>query len=300
MRILALVSLVLTGLLPVCRAESRTLRVVTTSEDLASIVRAVGGDAVSVASLSSGEQDLHLVEPRPSMVMKLKNADVLVKVGMDIDMWVDALISSARNERIFYGAPGYVDASVGVGLLQTPEGKIDGSMGDIHLYGNPHYWLDPVHGKVMARHIAGVLSTLSPERAALFDDRRKRFDAEIDRKLEEWRERLAPLKGTPLVTYHNSWVYFAARFGFEIVGNIEPKPGIPPTPAHLARLVDVMVARGARVILVDPFFPLQGPRAVSERTGARILVVPSSVGGRPGIKTYFDLFDHIVGQLAGA
>ncbi|MFC1679656.1 metal ABC transporter substrate-binding protein [Elusimicrobiota bacterium] len=290
--------LALALLLGASQAAQSKLRVVTTSEDLAYIARRVGGDRVRVTSLSSGDQDLHLVEPRPSMVMKVKRAHVFVRIGLDIDMWADALLAAARNKRVAFGSPGYVDASVGMPLMQIPKGKVDGSMGDIHVYGNPHYWLDPLNSDDMSKNIMDGLCRVEPEHCSEFKANRRAFLEDLVTKLREWGKIMAPHKGARLVTYHNSWVYFARRFDLEIVGNIEPKPGIPPTPSHLRKLIDTMESTGAKVIMSEVYFPKRGPQKVAAKTGAKVLSVPSSVGGLKGIDTIFDLFDHITSRLA--
>jgi ABC-type Zn uptake system ZnuABC Zn-binding protein ZnuA len=295
-------SLILTlalGLLLPAAAQAR-LRVVTTTTDLKWLAEAVGGDLVSAESLSSGDQDIHFVEPRPSMVVRLKRADVLVRAGLDLDMWADSLVAAARNGKVVYGAPGYVDTSVGVELLQVPAGKVDAAMGDIHIYGNPHYWLDPANAAVISKNIEEGLARGDPANAAVYAENRKKFLAELDAKLKEWSAKAAPLKGLKVVTYHNSWVYFARRFGLELFGNIEPKPGLPPSPSHLKKLISMMKAERVPAIMAEACFPLSGPRMVAEKTGARLLVVPSSVGGLPGVKTYFDVFDRVLEQLLEA
>jgi ABC-type Zn uptake system ZnuABC Zn-binding protein ZnuA len=287
------------GLLLPAAAQAR-LRVVTTTTDLKWLTEAVGGDLVSAESLSSGDQDIHFVEPRPSMVVRLKRADVLVRTGLDLDMWADSLVAAARNGKVVYGAPGYVDTSVGIDLLQIPTGKVDAAMGDLHIYGNPHYWLDPANAAVIAKNIEDGLARVDPANAAVFAENRKKFLAALEAKLQEWEKKAAPLKGLRVVTYHNSWVYFARRFGLTIAGNIEPKPGLPPSPAHLERLIAMMKAQRVPAIMAEGCFPFSGPRMVAEKTGARLLVVPSSVGGLPGVKTYFDVFDRVLGQLLEA
>jgi len=209
------------------------LKVMTTTSDLAWLTQRIGGDRVSVESISTGDQDLHFVEPRPSMVVKLRRADMLVRIGLDQDMWADSLVAAARNGKIVYGAPGYVDTSVGIKVLQVPTGRVDAAMGDIHIFGNPHYWLDPANSAIMARNIAAGLARLDPSGAPVYEANLTSYKKELDARLEKWREAMAPLKGTKIVTYHNSWIYFAGAFGLEIVENIEPKPGIPPSPAHI-------------------------------------------------------------------
>ena len=281
-------------------AAQAGLRVVTTTTDLKWLVEAVGGDLVSVESLSSGGQDIHFVEPRPSMVVKLKRADVLVRTGLDLDMWADSLGAAARNGRVVYGAPGYVDTSVGIDLLQIPTGKVDAAMGDLHIYGNPHYWLDPANAAVIAKNIEDGLARVDPTGAAVYAENRRKFLAALDAKLKEWEKKAAPLKGLKVVTYHNSWVYFARRFGLELFGNIEPKPGLPPSPSHVNKLIAMMKEKGAGIIMAESYFPLKGARMVADKTGARLVVVPSSAGGLPGVRTYFDVFDQVLDALLDA
>ncbi len=274
------------------------LKVVAITSDLKYLVEKVGGERVSVASLSSGDQDLHVVEPKPSMVVKLRRADMLVRIGLDQDMWADSLIAASRNGKIVYGAPGYVDTSVGITVLQVPTGKVDASMGDIHVFGNPHYWLDPANSAIMARNIMEGLVRLDPAGRAFYAANLEAYKKELDAKLKEWREKMAPAKGMRVVTYHNSWIYFARAFGLEIVENIEPKPGIPPSPVHIEKVIGAIEKTGAKYILVESFYPLKGPEAIARRTGARVLVVPSSAGGLPGVRTYLDVFDFLVGKLS--
>jgi len=276
------------------------VRVITSSQDLESIAKIIGGDKAVVESLATGDLDLHLVEPRPSMVFKVRQADMVIRIGMDLDMWMDSIIAAARNKNVTYGSPGYVDVSAGIPKLQVPEGKVDASMGDIHIFGNPHYWLDPVNGISMAETIMKGFIRVSPENEAVFRKNYTAFVKDLGDKIDEWDKKMEPFAGRTLVTYHNSWIYFSQRFHLDIVGNVEPKPGLPPTPSHLAKLIETVKAKQAKVILVDTFFPLQGPRKVAEKTGASILVVPSSVGGKPNVKNYFDLFDAIINELVSA
>ncbi len=276
------------------RAE---IKVVTASTDLKYICERLGGPEVKVESLASGDQDLHMVEPRPSMVFKLKKADMVVRVGLDLDMWFDSLINAAKNRRLFYGAPGYVDASAGVPLLEKPEGKVDASMGDIHIYGNPHYWLDPANAKIMAANILVGLKRVAPDKAAVFEANHAAFIKELDARLEGWRRRAAAVKGLKVVTYHGSWPYFGRRFGLEVIGHVEPKPGIPPTAAHLEALVLKMKAEGARVILTESYYPRKGPDFLAGKTGAAILTAAVSAGGTKEVKTYFDVFDKVLEAL---
>jgi len=276
------------------------VKVITASTDLKYICERIGGELVKVESLASGDQDLHMVEPRPSMVFKLKKADMVVRVGLDLDMWLDSLINAAKNGRLFYGQPGYVDASVGIPLLEKPEGKVDASMGDIHIYGNPHYWLDPANGKVMAKNILAGLKRAMPEHAARLDSNYAQFAQELDSRLDGWTRRMAPLKGLKIVTYHSSWPYFAARFGLDVAGHVEPKPGIPPSASHLDGLVKKMKAENIRVILTETYYPRKGPDFLAGKTGARVVTAPVSAGGAGGMKTYFDVFDRVIEGLEKA
>ncbi|OGS06660.1 MAG: hypothetical protein A2270_01415 [Elusimicrobia bacterium RIFOXYA12_FULL_51_18] len=276
------------------------LKVITASTDLKYICERIGGDLVKVESMASGSQDLHMVEPRPSMVFKLKKADMVVRVGLDLDMWLDSLINAAKNGRLFYGQLGYVDASAGVPLLEKPEGKVDASMGDIHIYGNPHYWLDPANAKVMARNILAGLKRAMPDQTAKFDANYAEFVKDTDTKLDEWTRRMAPLKGLKIITYHSSWPYFASRFGLMVAGHIEPKPGIPPSASHLDSLLKKMKAENIRVILTESYYPRKGPDFLAGKTGAAVVTAPVSVGGEDGVKTYFDVFDHVVAGLEKA
>lgn len=279
------------------RAE---IKVVTASSDLKYICERVGGAEVKAESLASGDQDLHMVEPRPSMVFKLKKADLVVRVGLDLDMWFDSLINAAKNKRLFYGAPGYVDASAGVPLLEKPEGKVDASMGDIHIYGNPHYWLDPANAKIMAGNILAGLKRAAPEKAAMFEANYAAFIKETDEKLAGWQQRMAPLKGLKIVTYHSSWPYLAARFGLEVAGHVEPKPGIPPSASHLDGLVKKMKAEDIKVILTESYYPRKGPDFLAGKTGAAVVTAAVSAGGARDVKTYFDVFERVVTELEKA
>ncbi|MEW6608670.1 MAG: metal ABC transporter substrate-binding protein [bacterium] len=276
------------------------INVVTTTTDLADLVKVVGGDRVEVVSLSRGSQDPHFVEPKPSMVIQLKKADMLVKMGMDLDMWVDGLIAAARNKKIIYGEKGYVDASVNIERLEVPKEKIDGSMGDIHIYGNPHYQTDPASAKPMTKNILEGLCRISNKDCNYFKHNRQEYLKKLDEKIGTWTTMLAKFKGSNIVTYHNSWPYFAKRFGLNVIEHIEPKPGIPPSAAHLSSLIKVMKEKKVKVILVEPYFPLKGCQMVARETGAKILIFPPSVGGVKEVQDFLELFDYNINQLAKA
>lgn len=273
------------------------IKVVTTTEDLKSLVEYIGGDRVSVVSLSKGSQDIHQIEPRPSMVIELRDANMLVKIGMDLDMWVDSLVETARNSNLFYGKSGYCDASVGIKKLEVPKGKVDASMGDIHIYGNPHYLLSPENAKIVSKNIFNTLCRISPENKEYFKENRNNFLLNLEKKISEWKEKISKYKGTKIITYHNSWPYFAKEFGFEIAGYVEPKPGIPPSPSHIAKLIETIKNEDAKLLFVEPYFPLKAPKMISQKTGIKILVLPNQTGGVKGVNNYFELFDYIIKKI---
>jgi ABC-type Zn uptake system ZnuABC Zn-binding protein ZnuA len=225
---------------------------------------------------------------------------VFVKVGLDLEVWAQLLTDGARNAKIRPGAVGYVDASTGAEILELPTGKLDRSMGDIHAFGNPHYWLDPQNGKVVAHNIAEALKRVAPGDADVFDQNEKRFSAQLDEKLARWLQLMAPYQGTKVVTYHNSWPNFMHRFGLNVVDYLEPKPGVPPSPAHLASLIGKMNSEGVKVVIQEPYFDQKVGKFVAEKTGAKLLVLSPSVGGEEGINTYPDLFDRNLQKLLAA
>ncbi|HUV04737.1 MAG TPA: metal ABC transporter substrate-binding protein [Armatimonadota bacterium] len=276
------------------------INVVTTTPDLADIARSIGGSKVSAISLARGDQDMHFVEPRPSMVNYLRKADLFVRVGMDLDIWAQGLVDAARNKKIVYGAQGYVDASTGIRKLEIPTVKLDPSMGHIHIYGNPHYWLDPANGKVIARSILAGLIRVSPGDEAYFRGNYESFANKLDKAISAWKKRLAPFDGAKVVTYHKSWAYFNNRFGLVEFGNVEPKPGIPPSPSHVNSLIKRMKGARVKVILMEPFYPRKFPQMIARETGAKLLIVPTSVGAMKGADSYFELFDHLANQVADA
>ena len=282
-------------------AQSK-LRVVTSTEDLASIAREVGGDRVDVVALAKGYQDPHFVEPKPSFILAMNRADLYIAVGRDLEIgWLPPLLTSSRNSKIQPGALGYLDASLNVRILEIPTGQTTRAMGDVHPLGNPHYWLEPGNGRLIAQAIRDRLSELSPADAANFLERYDDFDRRLGTAETKWDAAMAPHKGTKLVTYHRSWPNFMERFGFEVIGYVEPKPGIPPSPAHTIALIDEMTRGGVRLIVIEPYFSPRTPRAIAGRlAGGQVLVLAPSVGGAKEVTDYIQLFDYNVGLLAGA
>ncbi len=276
------------------------LRVLTTTEDLAAITREVGGSLVEVESLTRGAQNPHYLDARPSLILKASRADLLILIGMELESgWVPSLLVGARNRNIQPGSTGYLDLSSEIEPLDVPV-TVDRSQGDVHPSGNPHYWLDPENGKIMARVIGQRLIELIPSETDTIRRRVDSFHRRLDEALSGWLSRMQPFFGRKIVTYHNSWAYFVRRFRLQVVGHMEPKPGIPPSPAHLNSLITNMKREDVRVVLMEPYFSPAIPELLSRETGAQVLTLPPSVGGQEGIKTYVDLFDHLTEQLASA
>ncbi|HVH58191.1 MAG TPA: metal ABC transporter substrate-binding protein [Vicinamibacterales bacterium] len=279
------------------RAGAQT-KVVTTTEDLASLVKEIGGEKVSVESLARGYQDPHFVEAKPSFVIKLHSADLLAVVGRELEVaWLPPLITQSRNSKVAPGGPGYLDASETVKILDIPTGQITRAMGDVHPQGNPHYWLDPGNGRRIAKAIEGKLGQLSPKDAAFFAQRYADFDRRLTEAEGRWKAALAPYKGAKIVTYHRSWPNFADAFGLDVVGYVEPKPGIPPSPAHTLTLMEEMKRQGIKLILVEPYFDMKTPNAIGRDTGAKVLVMTPSVGGVKEASDYIKLFDYDINLL---
>ena len=282
------------------RAASK-LKVVTTTEDLASLAREVGGDHVEVEAIARGYQDPHFVEAKPSFILKLNRADLLIVVGLQLEIgWLPPLITQSRNPRIQLGTPGYLDVSQFCEVLEIPAGQITRAMGDVHPLGNPHYWLEPQNGRRIAQGIANKLADLRPQEAAYFQQRFQDFSNRLTAAEKVWDQRMAPYRGREVVTYHRSWPNFAKRFGLEVVGYVEPKPGIPPSPSHTLELINMMRREKIKLILVEPYFDLKTPNAVGRETGAQVVVLLPSVGGEKEVTDYFKLFDYDIGLLVAA
>src|SRR6476660_6978209 len=225
-----------------------TIKVVTTTTDLKSITELIGGDKVSVSSIATGYQNPHFVDPKPSYIIGLSKADLFVTVCLDLEIgWSPQLLTSSRNTKIQKGAEGYVDASKGNGLLQVPS-SANRAEGDIHIYGNPHYWLDPLNGKVIARNITNGLERIDPSNKSFYEANLQSFFGKVDLKLKEWTAKMAPYKGSKIIAYHNEWVYFERRFGLQIVDFMEPKPGIPPSPSQLVKVIKEVQSNNIKVI----------------------------------------------------
>jgi zinc/manganese transport system substrate-binding protein len=279
----------------------KKIKVVTTTEDLAALTREIGGERVEVKSISRGYQDPHFVESKPSYILELSKADMLVFVGLDLEIgWLPNVLTGARNPKIQRGKPGHVDASRGIQVQELPTGRITREMGDIHAYGNPHYWLDPANARVITQNIADGLKALDPDGAQTYEKRRQDFLARLDRKVAEWRAKMQAYKGLHVVAYHNSWPYFARAFGLVVDEFLEPKPGIPPSPSHIAAVIQAMKRGGVKIILIEPYFSRKVPDLVASKSGGRVVELLPSVGGKKEVSSYFDLFDYNIRQLIEA
>ncbi len=281
------------------------LRVVGSSTDLTAIAKEIGKDRISVYAPFPGyqEPELWVEEVFPSWIVKAARADMYIRIGLFADVWAEALITDARNPRIDPGAPGHVDASEGVRVLEVPSGSVSRSLGEIHIQGNPHYLLDPLNAKVVADNILRSFVAIAPEDAAFFEANAADFKRRIDEALPKWLEMAAPLRGMKLAAYHKTWSYFVDRFGLDVVGYVEPKPGIEPSPQDIRNLTSSMVREKARLIIHAPVYNPKLPKAVarqvSERLGqpVKVLKLPAHVGGVREVKSYFELFPFVIQAL---
>ena len=282
-------------------AQAKKLNVITATTDLAALAQEVGGDKIDVESIAKGYQDPHFVEAKPSFLLKLRHADVLVVVGLDLEIgWLPPLITQSGNPKIQPASAGYLDASQFAEILEKPEGPVSRAMGDVHPLGNPHYWLDPENGRRVAKGIAGKLGELDPDDAAYFQQRFQDFDKRLTAAEQNWDAQTQPYRGRKVVTYHKSWPNFAKHFGLDVEGYIEPRPGIPPTPGHTIELIQQMKRDNVKVIMVEPYFDLKTPNNIASATGGKVLVMLPSVGGEKDVTDYFKLFDYDIALLKKA
>ena len=312
------------------------LRIVTTTTDLAALAEAVGGDKVEVTTIATGREDPHFIAAKPSYMMVARKADLWIRVGMELEIGYEELIlDGSRNPKIRIATPGHLDASVGVLRLEVPTQKVDRSMGDIHPLGNPHYWLDPLNGRIVAKNIGLRLAELAPEHAAFFNKQVTSFQRQLDERmfgsalvakyggnklwaallknrLDEllgrqaepalggWLAAMRPHAGQRIVTYHRSWSYFAHRFDLVVAGELEPKPGIPPSPGHVADIVKRTKAEGIKLLLMEPFYSRKAPDLVASQTGITVISCANSVGGQPEATDYLAMIDNIVSRVSTA
>src|SRR5881275_70128 len=281
-------------------AAEAKLKVVATLPDLASLAREIGGDKVEVSALAKPTEDPHFVDARPSFVVQLRDADVLIDGGAELELgWLPPLLQNARNPKLEVGKPGRVQASQGVRLMNVPT-NVTRAAGDVHALGNPHFMSDPIIAKAVAQHIAQALSAVDPANAAFYEANYKKFEATINAKLQGWGAIMLPFKGQSVVAYHDSWPYFAHRFGVNIDIFLEPKPGIPPSPSHLTEVIAQMRAQHIKAIIVEPFHDRRIAEKVASATGAKVVEFSQFPGGLPGTDSYVKLIDTLISRLAAA
>jgi len=282
-------------------AEAKKLNVVTATTDMAALAQEVGGDKISVESIARGYQDPHFVEAKPSFLLKLRQADLLVVVGLQLEIgWLPPLITQSGNPKIQVGANGYLDASQFAEILDVPQGTVTRAMGDVHPLGNPHYWLDPDNGRRIARGIAAKLGEMDPGDASYFQERFQDFDKRLSAAELKWDAEMKPYRGRKVVTYHRSFPNFAKHFGLEVIGYVEPRPGIPPTPSHTIEIIQQMKRENCKLVLVEPYFDLKTPQSIGREANAQVVVYLPSIGGEKQVTNYFELFDYDIGLLVKA
>jgi zinc/manganese transport system substrate-binding protein len=280
-------------------SAQRQLHIVTSTTDLADLASEVCGNRCEVVHISEGYQDPHFVEAKPSFILQLRSADVFAFVGLDLEAgWMPLLVQGARNPRINQGGSGYMDVSQAIRVLDRAQGNVDRSQGDVHPGGNPHYWLDPENGRRIARMFRDRFSQLSPSDAQTFARNYTAWETRLNAAERAWAGQLAQIRGKPVVAWHTSWRYLAQYTGMNIVGFMEPRPGVPPSPSHLAGLIATIRRTGAKIIIMEPFYDRRTADLVASRSGARVVVLPPSVGGVRTITDYIQLMQYDVGQIA--
>jgi zinc/manganese transport system substrate-binding protein len=307
-RVFSRVGLLLTGtvvlavsLVAPTAAAAKNLNVITATTDLAALAQEVGGDKINVEAVAKGYQDPHFVEAKPSFLLKLRHADLLIVVGLQLEIgWLPPLITQSGNSHIQVGANGYLDASQFSEILEIPQGSITRAMGDVHPLGNPHYWLDPDNGRRVAKGIAGKLAEMDPEDAAYFQQRDQDFERRLAEADKKWQADMKPFRGRKVITYHNSAPNLAHHFGLNVVGFVEPRPGIPPTPSHTIEVINMMKRDHVKVIMVEPYFDRKTPDSIARESGGTVVEYLPSVGGVKEVTTYFQLFDYDVALLTKA
>jgi zinc/manganese transport system substrate-binding protein len=298
---IAAMALLVSALFAARLQAASKLKVVTATTDLAALAEEVGGDRIDFESIARGYQDPHFVEAKPSFLLKLRKADLLIVVGLQLEIgWLPPLITQSGNPKIQVGAAGYLDASDFAEILEKPTGVVTRAMGDVHPLGNPHYWLDPENGRRIAQAIQAKLAEMRPADAAYFQQRFDDFSRRLTAAEKVWDEEMKPYHGRKVVSYHRSWPNFAKRFGLDVVGYVEPRPGIPPSPSHTLELMGLMRRENVKVIMVEPYFDLKTPNSIASQTGAQVLVMLPSVGGEKEVTDYFKLFDYDIALLTKA
>jgi len=276
------------------------VRVVATTTDLKALTEAVGGDLVEVDALARGSQNPHDLEVRPSLMVKVRRADLLVMNGLELDQWVEVVVQGANNPRVIPGAPGRVDASAGILVLEVPRTRVDRSMGDVHPVGNPHYTVDPGMAPVVTANILEGLARVAPQNRAAFERNREQFLARLGEAMTRWSAALAPFKGAKVIVDHSMWAYFLTRFGLVQAGTVEERPGIPATPTHVSQLIAYMKEGKIKLIMAVPWGDYKLNERIAEEAGAKVVLVAAAVGALKGADTYLDTIDYNVRTVAQA
>ena len=271
-----------------------TVKVVTTLPDLADLARKVAGDRATVDYIVRGDQNPHFVEVKPSYMMKLKSADIFLTIGMELELWAPQIIDGSRNPSL-----NVVDLSHDVQKLEIPA-TVNASLGDVHRFGNPHYWLDPRNIRPMVGEIVAALAKSSPADEAFFRANADAYLKVLDEKIGSWENIMKPFTGAKIITFHRSWSYFAGWLKLSVAGEVEPKPGIAPSPAHTSEIIQTVKSQGIKVIIVEPFYDLSAPEQIARNAGAKVLVLPTSVGGAEGATDYVAMMDHNIAALSAA
>ncbi len=281
-------------------AAAEKLKVVATMSTFADLAKTIGGDAIDVSSVAAPQFNPHFIEPKPSDVLKVKRADLFIHAGLDLELWRGPLLDAAGNTRFFPGQPGELDLSQGIRLLEVPTHNVSRSEGDIHLYGNPHYWVDPNNALIMANTIANKLSEVDPEHATIYEERLRAWTQQLNQRMDAWHQQLAPFQGQELIGYHNEWPYFMQFAGLKMSQFLEPKPGIPPTPKQIEFLERYMKEKRIRVIVQSTYFPLTAAQSLATRTGAKIALLCQNVHEVKEASDYLAMVDYNVTQLVTA
>jgi len=297
---IALFVLIAVGLPTMDVRAADKLRVVATTTDLKALTDVVGGDLVDVDALARGNQNAHDLEVRPSLMVKVRRADVLVMNGLELDQWAEVVVQGANNPKVIPGAPGRVDASQGLPVLEVPTTRVDRSMGDVHPVGNPHYTLDPGMAPIITANILEGLARAAPQHRATFERNRKEFLGRLEQSMAQWTSLVAPSRGTRVVVDHNMWVYFLTRFGLVQAGSIEERPGIPPTPGHLTKLITIIKDERIKVILTAPWTDQKLAERIAQETGGKVVLMASGVGAVKGTDSYLDMIDYNVKAVVQA
>ena len=268
------------------------IKIVTTTTVIYDLAKQVGKDKVKVDYLCRGDQDPHFLEVMPSYMLKLRNADLVFKIGLDLEKWLPQLIDGSRNDNLKL-----IDLSEGIDKKEVPTKKLDASYGDVHPYGNPHYYLDPSNAKVMVKEIYDALANESPGDEPYFKKNMDAYLSKLDAKINDWNSQMTKIKGKSIIFFHSSWAYFADHYGIKIAGYVEPKPGIPPTPSHNAEIIQLVKNAGIKAIIMENYYDDSAPKQISQITGVNVLKVPVGVYGKAGIDSYIQMIDNIINSI---